>query len=105
MCEGASKQTPDLKILLRPPRFEIPGSATADRVNLCFLYVTGKDLLRGMKVVVQDRWTMDIGLGSPVVQHLTSDARAPGSIPSPAIYFNLYFFVYVHSSHPYYNTL
>ena len=32
MCEGASKQTPDLKILPRrdraPPRFEIPGSAT-----------------------------------------------------------------------------
>ena len=29
MCEGASKQTPDLKILPPPPRFEIPGSATA----------------------------------------------------------------------------
>ena len=32
MCEGASKQTPDLKILPRrdrAPRFEIPGSATA----------------------------------------------------------------------------
>ena len=31
MCEGASKQTPDLKILPRrdrAPRFEIPGSAT-----------------------------------------------------------------------------
>ena len=39
MCEGASKQTPDLKILPSrdrpptptpppPPRFEIPGSAT-----------------------------------------------------------------------------
>ena len=35
MCEGASKQTPDLKILPRrdpPPRFEIPGSATAMHV-------------------------------------------------------------------------
>ena len=32
MCEGASKQTPGLKILPRrdcAPRFEIPGSATA----------------------------------------------------------------------------
>ena len=34
MCEGASKQTPDLRILPRRdhaplPRFEIPGSATA----------------------------------------------------------------------------
>ena len=32
MCEGASKQTPDLKIPPRRdrvPRFEIPGSATA----------------------------------------------------------------------------
>ena len=32
MCEGASKQTPDLKILPRrdrpPPPFEIPGTAT-----------------------------------------------------------------------------
>ena len=31
MCEGASKQTPDLRILLsrdRAPGFEIPGSAT-----------------------------------------------------------------------------
>ena len=34
MCEGASKQTPDLKILPprdRAPRFEIPGSAIGDR--------------------------------------------------------------------------
>ena len=32
MCEGASKQTPGLKIQPRrdraPPRFEVPGSAT-----------------------------------------------------------------------------
>ena len=37
MCEGASKQTPDLKILPRrdrAPRFEIPGSATDYIVNV-----------------------------------------------------------------------
>ena len=28
MCEGASKQTLDLKFYRPPPRFEIPGSAT-----------------------------------------------------------------------------
>ena len=37
MCEGASKQTPDLKILPRrerpPPHFEIPGSAPEGGVN------------------------------------------------------------------------
>ena len=51
-----------------------------DKVNLCLLCVRGKDFVRGMNVVFQNGWTMDIGLNSPVVQHLTSDARAPGSI-------------------------
>ena len=41
---------------------------------------------------------MDIGLDSSVVEHLTSDAGVPGSIPSPAIYFHLYFLVFFHSS-------
>ena len=36
-----------------------------------------------------------------MVEHLTSDAGVLGSIPGPAIYIHLYFFVYVHSSHPY----
>ena len=54
-------------------------------------------------VVVWARWTMDIGLDSSVVEHLTSNARVLGSIPGLAIYFHLYFFVFVHSSHPYYN--
>ena len=35
MCEGASKQTPDLKILPRPPHFEIPGSATEIHMINC----------------------------------------------------------------------
>ena len=54
-------------------------------------------------VVVWARWTMDIGLDSSVVEHLTSNAGVLGLIPGPAIYFHLYFFVFVHSSHPYYN--
>ena len=33
MCEEASKQTPDLKILTPPPCFEIPGSATLERIG------------------------------------------------------------------------
>ena len=33
MCEGVSKQTPDLKILHPLPRFEIPGSATLERIG------------------------------------------------------------------------
>ena len=46
MCEGASKQTPDPKILPhrdRFPRFEIPGSATAEYYNTCtndIIYLT-----------------------------------------------------------------
>ena len=53
-------------------------------------------------MVVRAKWTVDISLDSSVVEHLTSDAGDPGSIPGPAIYFHLYFFVFVHSSHPYY---
>ena len=45
---------------------------------------------------------MDIGLDISVVEHMTSDARVLGSIPRPAIYYHLYLFVYVHSSHPFY---
>ena len=54
-------------------------------------------------VVVRARWTVYIGLDSSVVEHLNSDAGVPSLIPGPAIYFHLYFFVFVHSSHPYYN--
>ena len=48
MCEGASKQTPDLKILPRrdhapTPRFELPGSATDD-------YQDSLSLTRGQKL-------------------------------------------------------
>ena len=50
-------------------------------------------------VVVRAKWTVDIGLDSQVVEHLTSDARVPCSIHGPALYFHLYFFVRVHSSH------
>ena len=50
---------------------------------------------------VQAWWTADISPSSSVVEHLTSNAGVLGLIPSPAIYFHLYF--YVHSSHPYYN--
>ena len=56
-------------------------------------------------MVVRARWTVDIGLDSLVVERLTSDAGVPGSIPGPAIYFHLYFIVFVHSSHPYYIVL
>ena len=66
----------------------------------------GEDFVRGRNVVVRDRWTVNIGLDSLVVEHLTSDAAAvQGSNPVPAIYFYLYFFVFVHSSHPYYIVL
>ena len=51
---------------------------------------------------VRARWTVDIGLDSSVVEHLTIDAGVPGSIPGPAIFFQMYFFVLVHSSHPNY---
>ena len=44
-------------------------------------------------VVVQVRWTVDIGLDSSVLEHLTSDAGVPSSIPSPAIFFYLYYTV------------
>ena len=54
-------------------------------------------------MVVRARWTVDIGLDRSLVEHLTSDAVVPGSIPDPAIYFHLYLFVYVHSYHSYYN--
>ena len=60
--------------------------------------------------MVGARWTMDIGLDSSMVEHLTSDAGVSDSIPSPAIYLyppqtklsHFYFSVFVHSSHPYY---
>ena len=54
-------------------------------------------------LVVQAKWTAYIDLDSSVVDHLNSDAGVPGLIPGPAINFHLYFFVYIHSSHPYYN--
>ena len=46
-------------------------------------------------VVVGARWTMDIGLGISVLEHMTSEARVLGSIPRPAIYmyYQLYLFV------------
>ena len=44
-------------------------------------------------VVVPVRWTVDIGLESSVLEHLTSDAGVPSSIPSPAIFFYLYYTV------------
>ena len=47
----------------------------------------------GVDVVVWPRWTMDIVLDSAVVEHRTSDAGVLGSIPGPAIYFHMYFFV------------
>ena len=37
-------------------------------------------------MVVRARRTVDIGLDSSGVDHLTSDAGVPGSIPGPAIY-------------------
>ena len=46
MCEGASKQTPGLKIQPRrdrAPRFEIPGSATV--YHICFEKFFGLDKL------------------------------------------------------------
>ena len=55
-----------------------------------------------INVVVLARWTVNIGQDSSVVEHLTSDAEVRGSIPGPAIYFHLFFFVLVHSSHPFY---
>lgn len=44
-------------------------------------------------MAVWARWTMDIVLDSAVVEHRTSDAGVLGSIPGPAIYFHMYFFV------------
>ena len=44
---------------------------------------------------------MDIGLDSSMEEHLTSDSGILGSIPGLAIYFHLYFFVYINSSHAY----
>ena len=52
-------------------------------------------------MVVRARWAVDIGLDSSVVEHLTSNAGFPGSIPGPAKYFHLYFFIYVNSPHHY----
>ena len=71
------------------------------------LYVfEGEDFVREMNVVVMARWTVNIGLDSLVVEHLTSDAaEVPGSNPGPAIYFYLYFFVFVHFSQSYYIVL
>ena len=46
-------------------------------------------------MVVRARWTVDIGLDSSVVEHLTSDEGLPGSIPGPATYVHLYFFVHL----------
>ena len=59
-----------------------------------------EDILRERNVVVRARWTGDIGLDSSVVEHLNSDSGVPVSIPCPAKYSHLYFFVFVHTSHP-----
>ena len=56
-------------------------------------------------MVVRVRWTVDIGLDISVIEHLTSDAGVPGSIPDPAIHFQLYFFEFVHSCDPYFTYL
>ena len=45
-------------------------------------------------MVVGTRWTVDIGVNSLAVEHLTSDAGVPGSIPGPVTYFHLYFFAF-----------
>ena len=39
-------------------------------------------------MVVPARWTVDISLGCSVVEHLTSDAGVPGSIPAPDVCFH-----------------
>ena len=52
-------------------------------------------------MVVRARWTVDIGLDSSVVEHLTSEG-VPGSTPGPAIHYPLYVFVYVNSFHIYF---
>ena len=52
-------------------------------------------------MVVGTRRTVDIGVNSLAVEHLTRDAGVPGLIPGPVTHFHLYFFVFVHSSHHY----
>lgn len=58
-----------------------------DRVNFCHVCLWERilSILRGRNVVVPARWTVDYSLGCSMVEHLTSDARVPGSIPAPAI--------------------
>ena len=46
-------------------------------------------------VVLLNRWTVDIGLDSSIVEQLTSDAGVQGLIPDHAIYFHLCFSVYI----------
>ena len=63
MFEGASKQTPDLKILLRrdrpPPRSEIPESATGDRcitsyIDLSIRIRTSKNVFLGIYISLEN---------------------------------------------------
>lgn len=44
-------------------------------------------------VVARATWTVDIDLGSSVVEHLTSNAGFLGPIPGPAIYFCICLFL------------
>ena len=59
MCEGASKQTQDLKILPRrytPPRFEIPGSATVKIVDMRFTYAWHLKMSLSLKAIYFKLW-------------------------------------------------
>ena len=47
----------------------------------------------GRTVVVRARRTVDISLGSSVVEHLSSSAEVLASIPGPAIHYRLCFFL------------
>ena len=55
----------------------------------------GEDFVRGKNVVVRTRWTVDIGVDSLAVEHLTSDAGVPASISGTAINFHFCVFLYL----------
>lgn len=50
--------------------------------------IIGISSLCVIHVVIGAIWTVDISLGSSVVELLTRVAGVPGSIPGPAIYFH-----------------
>ena len=59
-------------------------------------------------MVVWARWTVDIRLDSSVVEHLTSNAGVPGSMPGPAIFSFVFLCIcsiFVHSSNSYYKCI